>query len=306
MSHGDARPLDVLPFDHRGSFLADLFGLHEPLSPAQAAQVRAAKGVIYQGFLQAVASGGVPRAAAALLVDEEFGAEILADARARGLITACPVEKSGQEEFDFEYGADFAAHIEAVDPTFVKALVRYNPDGDPALNARQTERLRRLGAFLTGAGRPFMFELLIPAEPAQLSAVGGDHGRYDRELRPGLTVRAVEALQDAGVEPDVWKVEGLDTPADARRLVAAARRDGRDAVGCIVLGRGADAAQVEGWLRIAAGVPGFTGFAVGRSTFEEPLRAWLAGQLDEAAAAGQIAALYTHWARVFGEAKAGA
>lgn len=305
MSQGYAKPLFVLPFDHRGSFLKDLFGWREPLGPEQAARVRAAKGVIYRGFLMAVEAGGVPREAAALLVDEEFGADILEDARERGLITACPVERSGQEEFDFEYGDQFEQHIEAVNPTFVKALVRYNPDGDASLNARQRERLKRLSDYLTRTNRLFMFELLVPAEPGQLEALGGDRDRYDRELRPTLMVRAIEGLQEAGIEPSVWKLEGVDSEGDARRLVEAARRGGRDSVGCIVLGRGADTAQVEFWLRVAAAVLGFTGFAVGRSTFEAPLKGWLAGQEGEQAAAGEIARRYAHWTEVFRAAQRG-
>jgi 5-dehydro-2-deoxygluconokinase len=108
-------------------------------------------------------------------------------------------------------------------------LVRYNPEGDPALNRRQAERLRRLSEYLRGRGQSrYMFELLVPAEKAQLDRVGGDTKRYDRELRPGLMVRAIHELQDAGVEPDVWKIEGLGRREDCATVVSAARRGGRD------------------------------------------------------------------------------
>ncbi len=173
--------------------------------------------------------------------------------------------------------------------------MRYNPDGPEELNTRQRRKLRRLSDELTRTGRLFMFELLVPSEPAQLGRVGGDAKRYDCELRPDLMVWAITDLQDAGIEADVWKVEGLDRADDTTRLVEAARRGGRDHVGCIVVGRGEDEAHVRAWLQTAAGVPGFTGFAVGRTTFWDALRGWLAGDLTRAAATAQIATRYREW-----------
>ena len=233
---------------------------------------------------QALADG-VPQAKAGILVDEQFGADILRDAAKQGYVTACPAEKSGQDEFDFEYGEDFARHIEAFRPTFCKVLVRYNPEGDSAMNRRQAERLKRLSDYLhSGGPSRFMFELLVPATPAQLERSGGDKKEYDRGLRPELMVRAITDLQDAGIEPDVWKIEGIDRPEDCARVVAAVRRGGRDDVGCIVLGRGEDDAKVRQWLKTAAAVPGFIGFAVGRTSFWGPLTEWKDGRIAREAA----------------------
>jgi 5-dehydro-2-deoxygluconokinase len=100
------------------------------LTPEQTAEIAAAKQVIYDGFKAAIAAG-VAKEKAGMLVDEQFGAAILRDAAAKGCAAACPAEKSGQDEFDFEYGSDFAKHIEAIRPAFCKVLVRYNPEGDP-------------------------------------------------------------------------------------------------------------------------------------------------------------------------------
>jgi hypothetical protein len=174
----------------------------------------------------------VPKAKAAILVDEQFGAAVLRAAAADGYATACPAEKSGQEEFDFEYGEDFAEHIEAFHPTFCKVLVRYNPEGDAALNRRQAASLRQLSQYLQDKGQSrFMFELLVPPEKAQLDRLKGDRKAYDEELRPRLMVETIEQLQDAQVEPDVWKIEGLDRREDGEKSVAAARRGGRTKVG---------------------------------------------------------------------------
>src|SRR5271155_4931993 len=297
------RRLYVLPFDHRGSFETGMFGWKGTLTPEQTAQIADAKRVIYDGFKAAIAAG-VPKQNAAILVDEQFGAGILRDAKVDGFIIACPVEKSGQDEFDFEYGETFHNHIEVFQPTLCKVLVRYNPEGNQALNRRQTNRLKRLSYYLHSANRSlFMFELLVPPEKAQLEKVKGDKKAYDVEIRPKLMVQTIEELQDAHVEPDVWKIEGLDLREDCERVAAAARYGGRDKVGCIVLGRHEDDNKVREWLTTAAAVPGFIGFAVGRTTFWNPLVDYLAQKITRDTAVAQIAASYRAWVNVFENAK---
>jgi 5-dehydro-2-deoxygluconokinase len=303
MSVGYDRPLYILPFDHRGSFQTKLFGWKGTLTPEQTAEVAAAKQVVYDGFKKALAAG-VPTAKAGILVDEQFGAAILRDAKQHNYCTSCPAEKSGQDEFDFEYGEDFAKHIEAMGPTFCKVLVRYNPEGDANLNRTQAARLKRLSDYLHGHNRLFMFELLVPAEKAQLDRLGGDKKKYDLEVRPGLMVQTIHQLQDAGVEADVWKIEGLDRPEDCKKVVAAAHRGGRDKVGCIILGRGEDDKKVREWLATAAHVPGFIGFAVGRTTFWDPLVNWRGKKVSREAAAAEIARRYREWVDIFEKARA--
>ena len=304
MPRGYDRALYILPFDHRGSFQAKMFGFNSPLSDAQTAEISRAKEVIYDGF-NAALSNGLPREKTGILVDEQFGAGILRDATSKNIITACPAEKSGQEEFDFEYGKDFARHIEDFDSTFCKVLVRYNPQGDLALNTRQATRLKRLSEFLAAKNHSrFMFELLVPAEKTQLEKLNGDKATYDRELRPGLMVEAIEELQDAGVEPDLWKIEGLDRREDCESIVAAARAGGRGQVGCIVLGRGEDERKVRQWLAIAAKVPGFIGFAVGRTVFWDPLVAWRSKKATREQTVAAIAKRYREFVGLFEQANA--
>jgi 5-dehydro-2-deoxygluconokinase len=305
MTHGFDKPLYVLPFDHRGSFQTKLFGWKGTLTADQTAEIAAIKQVIYDGFKAAVA-GGVAREKGGILVDEQFGTAILRDAAKQGYATACPAEKSGQDEFDFEYGEDFAKHIEMFAPTFCKVLVRYNPEGDKALNQRQSARLKRLSDYLHEKGKSlFMFELLVPAEKAQLDRLKGDKKAYDLELRPGLMVQAIAQLQDAGVEADVWKIEGLDRKEDCVKVVAQARKKGRDRVGCIVLGRGEDDAKVRTWLGTAASVAGFIGFAVGRTTFWDPLVDLRAKKIAREAAMAEIARRYREWVDIFEKAQKG-
>ena len=304
MTHGYDKPLYFLPFDHRGSFKTGMFGWKGVLTPEQTAQIAAIKQVIYDGFKSAVASG-VDKEKVGILVDEQFGAAILRDATTQGYVTACPAEKSGQEEFDFEYGEDFAKHIEAFQPTFCKVLVRYNPEGDRALNRSQSAKLSRLSEYLyrRESRSQFLFELIVPPEKSQLDSVKGDKKAYDLELRPRLMVGAIQQLQDAHVEPDVWKIEGLDRREDCEKIVDAARQGGRDKVGCIILGRGEDDKKVREWLMTAAGVPGFIGFAVGRTIFWEPLVNWRAGKMTRDAAVAEIARRYREFVDIFESAR---
>jgi 5-dehydro-2-deoxygluconokinase len=237
-------------------------------------------------------------------VDEQFGAAILRDAAQQGYTTACPAEKSGQEDFDFEYGADFARHIEAMHPTFCKVLVRYNPEGDAEMNRQQAGRLKQLSDYLRGKSKSrFLFELLVPAEKAQLDRLKGDQKAYDLELRPRLMVQAIADLQDAGVEPDVWKIEGLDRREDCEAIVSVAHRGGHDNVGCIILGRGENDNKVREWLATAASVKGFIGFAVGRTDFWEPLVKFRAGKSTREAAVAEIARRYEEFVTIFETAR---
>ena len=303
---GFTKPLYILPFDHRGSFETGMFGWKGDLSPEQTAEIAAAKRVIFEGFQKAIADG-VDKEKAGILVDEQFGAAILRDAAALGFHFAMAAEKSGQPEFDFQYGEDFAAHIEAFKPTFSKVLVRYNPGGDAALNHEQAARLKRLSDYLQSAGQAlFMFELLVPAEKSQLVQFKGDKKAYDLDLRPQLMVQAIEELQAAGVEPDVWKIEGLDRREDCEKMVAAARRGGRDNVSCIILGRGEDDQKVHEWLTTAAKVRGFIGFAVGRTDFWDPLVNMRAGKITREQAVNEMARRYREFVDVFESAKGAA
>lgn len=304
MSIGYDRPLYILPFDHRGTFQKNMFGWSGEISEEQTAKIADMKKVIYDGFKEALAKG-VPQEKSGILVDEQFGAEILTDAAKHGYNTSCPSEKSGQNEFDFEYGEDFAKHIEKFHPTFCKVLVRYNPEGDADMNRRQAERLARLSKYLhSGGPSKFMFELLVPAEKAQLEKVGGDKKKYDHDLRPSLMIKAIHELQNAGVEADVWKIEGIETADDCKKVVEAMKHGGRDHVGGIILGRGEDDTKVRQWLKTAASVPGFIGFAVGRTSFWEPLVEWKEGRKSREATVTEIARRYREWCDIFESASA--
>ena len=291
--------LYVLAFDHRGSF-EKMVGATSDDAAANHAKVTGAKQLVWEGFERAVEQGA-PKEFAGVLVDDQYGPDVARAAKAGGFLLAMPVEKSGQNEFDFQHGEAFGEKIEEFDPDFSKVLVRYNPDGDAAMNERQTARLARLSDWLHEHDRKFLFELLVPAEPSQLESLDGSAERFDVELRPGLMMDAILELRAGGVEADIWKIEGIDDRDACDAIAHLVRNGGRDHVSCVVLGRGASDAKVDEWLRAGAGLEGYIGFAIGRSIFSEAVKAYAADPegFDREAAVESISANYLRFIDVY-------
>jgi myo-inositol catabolism protein IolC len=306
MALGYDGKLYILAFDHRGSFQKKMFGIQGDPTPEETETIADAKKLIFEGMELAV-QRGVDAQATGVLVDEQFGSDIPKRAKEGNLVLSMPVEKSGQDEFDFQYGADFGEHISSFGVDFAKVLVRYNPEGEAEMNQRQLGRLKELADWLHANDGKFLFELLVPAEDAQLESVGGDSDRYDAELRPKLMKQAIKDIQDFGIEVDVWKIEGVDAREDAEALAVQARTgEGREGVVCVLLGRGASDDKVDHWLRQAAPVEGFVGFAIGRSIWWDALKGFLDGDLDRSAAAEKIADNYLRFVKVYDDAESGA
>jgi 5-dehydro-2-deoxygluconokinase len=306
MALGYDGKLYILAFDHRGSFQKKMFGIEGDPTQEETDKIADAKRLIFEGMELAV-ERGVDAQATGVLVDEQFGSDIPKRAKAGNLVLSMPVEKSGQDEFDFQYGAEFGEHISRFDVDFAKVLVRYNPEGDAEMNERQLGRLKELADWLHANDGKFLFELLVPAEQTQLDSVGGDSDRYDAELRPKLMKQAIKDIQDFGIEVDVWKIEGVDAREDAEALAEQARTgEGREGVVCVLLGRGASDEKVDHWLRQAAPVEGFVGFAIGRSIWWDALKGFLDGNLERGAAAEKIADNYLRFVKVYDDAESGA
>ena len=299
MDLGYKGQLFILAFDHRGSFKKKMFGIVDE-TPADTQRLREAKRLVWDGFVLAH-SAGLPEGAG-ILVDEEMGTAVLREAIELGVPSATPVERSGQDVFDFEYGEDFRDHIAAFPTTFSKVLVRWNPDDDIEVKKLQGTRLRLLSDWLHETDRKFLFELLVPASEPQAALAGGDPAVYDAQIRPGLMLDVIGEIRAAGIEPDIWKIEGVDTPSDCDAIARMARADHRGGVRCVVLGRGADDARVDGWLRAGASVPGYSGFAIGRSIWWDALAAWHAGTMERQAAVEMIAANYRRFIDGYREA----
>jgi myo-inositol catabolism protein IolC len=269
-------PLFILAMDHRASFIGDVFAIATEPTSGEVTRMRAAKSLIYAGLRQV----SLPdRGRLGVLVDERYGAPVAEATRRDGVVLAMPIEKSGSPIFELEYGDRFAEHVAAFDPDFVKVLVRDNPDNDPDQRALQLTRLRALSDWAAAERRRWLFELLVPPTPGQLARSGGQES-YDRDLRPALTAEVIAGFQAADVHPSIWKLEGYDTAAGAEQVLATVAAEHDHPAGCIVLGRDAPIDRVESWLRLAAPQPGYAGFAVGRTIWEQPLKDHLAGRLN--------------------------
>jgi myo-inositol catabolism protein IolC len=283
----------VLAFDHRNSFRTDFFGLRGEATPEETARLVEAKLVILDGLLHAMRTGEVKGTIGAL-IDDSYGRSAALRARQAGVTVAMPVEKSGRRELEFEH-EPFYRELEQLRPHYAKALVRYNPTSDAALNARQRTKIASILEWTRRHGMRFMLELLVPAEGDASTDGALD---FDTDIRPALTLEAVRELIRAGISADLWKLEGMGSTAQYAAIAKEVLK-ADSAAGCLVLGRGADVAAVDRWLRLAAPVPGFKGFAVGRTIWWEPLRAYLYGRLSRSAAVEAIAGSYLRLVRVY-------
>ena len=296
---GYPNDLYILAFDHRGTLTKGLLGVEgrQP-SEEEVARVSSMKDIIFDGFLEAK-SKGINGGDPAILVDETFGLQVQQKAKEMGIKFAAPVEKSGQKIFDFEYGEDFGEKIKEVNADFVKVLVRWNPSDNSETRQVQGERIKTLSERLDQDDRKFLLEFLVPATDEQLASVNGDQARYDSEIRPTLAVQVVEEMRERGADPDIWKIEGLDTVEDNENISKVIKDGGREDVIAVVLGRGANDKKVNEWLRAGSSVDGYKGFAIGRSIFWNSLKDWHEEQIPREQAVEEIAKAYLDFISVY-------
>ena len=296
---GYSNELYILAFDHRGTLTKGLLGV-EGRQPTvdEASRVSSMKDIIFDGFIEAKnsgISGGDP----AILVDETFGLQVQQKAKEMGIKYAAPVEKSGQKVFDFEYGDAFGEKIIEVDADFIKILVRWNPNDDIETREVQGKRIKILSDWIEENERKYLLEFLVPATDEQLESVDGDQSRYDSEIRPKLAVQVVEEMREKGADPDIWKIEGLDTKEDCEKVATSIKDGGREDVIAVVLGRGANDEKVNQWLRAGSSVDGYKGFAIGRSIFWNSLKGWHEDQKSREEAVSEIAESYLSFISVY-------
>ena len=296
---GYSEDLYILAFDHRGTITKGLLGV-EGREPTQdeANKVSELKQIIFDGFLKANESG-ITGGDPAILVDETFGLEVQQKAKEMNIKFAAPVEKSGQKVFDFEYGDQFREKINEIGADFVKILVRWNPDDEEEIRETQGNRIKELSDWLSENDKKFLLEFLVPATEEQLASVDNDQARYDSEIRPKLAVKVVEEMRERGADPDIWKIEGLDTSEDCEKVAHAIRTGDREDVIAVVLGRGASDEKVNEWLRAGSSVEGYKGFAIGRSIFWDALKGFHEGEKSREEAVEEIAQSYLGFLSVY-------
>jgi len=300
------RALFILADDHRDSLEKDLYKLTSAPTPAQAARIRADKMLVYEALVDATRR--LPdEAQAGILVDEQYGSDVAELAvKSDGLINlSMPLEASGKDWFEFAYGDDWKTHAGYFATDHAKVLIRDNPALAVPDRLQQAERLKVVSAWAAETRHHLIVELLVPPTGGDLASVGGDKKRYDDELRPRLTLEVITFLQDHGADPELWKIEGMDTAKDAAAVADIAKRGGRTA-DCIILGRHAPKEDLDRWLAVAAPLPGYVGFAIGRSIWWDPLAGHLAGGISADVAQHQIAQNYLGYAHAYLDARTGA
>lgn len=291
------RQLMILPFDHRSSFSKKLMGFGENLTDTQVKAVQRVKKVVYDGFKKTI-SKYKDKSDFGMLVDEQFGSSILKDASKKDFKACCPVEKSGQKEFQFEYGNQFGKHIEEVNPDNVKVLVRYNP-ANKELNKRQLKRLKRLSDYCMKTDRKLLFELLVPPSRAELKKFHGNKKTYDHKKRAQDTVKAIKEISKE-LYVDVWKLEGEDTLKAWKDIISAIRTgQNKDDFSIVVLGRGENKQKVIEWLKIAAKFPKVNGFAVGRTIFFKPLQEYKEMKINRDKAVDKISRNFSYFVNLW-------
>ena len=298
-----AQPLFILAMDHRDSFGRTLFGVQAAPTDQQLADMRSAKSLIFAAA-ERLADTDLGGGQLGILVDEQLGADVARRAKAAGFVLAMPAEVSGSDRFRFEYGDDFARHIEKFDPDWIKVLVRFNPADPAELQQDQLGTLRRLGDWAAAHRRRWLIELLVPPTREQL-APHEDQVLFDERERPALTVQVITTMTEAGVHPHIWKLEGYETTEGAELVLDAIKHSADPGSSCIVLGRNAPERQVDHWLDIAAPLQGYVGFAIGRSIWDEPLAGFLAGRADQESTETEISQRYGRFIRRYLQADRG-
>jgi myo-inositol catabolism protein IolC len=263
----------LLPLDHR--------------MPWHVAAIMAAKTAVYEGFRHAVAEARLPPGEAGVIADERSGAAILRDAAMRGLVTVCAVGAgdSGPESV--------ACHATTCEAEYWKAVVSYNPDEDLALNRRQACRVKWLSHYLRHRVRPrLMCDLVVP--PTQRQVLCGIRA-YGRRVLAGLTTRAIAQLLEAGVEPDVWVIEGFEREDEYRHVVAAAAARDDPSARCVVRAAGHGDAKTRELMTAGLPVPGIAGVVLARASLWEPAVAWMSGRSSRANAVATVQAQARDW-----------
>ncbi len=282
--------LYLLPFDHRSSFIKAFFNNPKQLDAQQKKLIIQYKKYIFDGFLLALGYVKNP-ADCAIMIDEEFGLDIIKSAQHKNIIVALSTEKSGSKVFSLAYGNQFNKHILKIKPNLVKALVRYNPV-NKQVNQTQLKRLKQLHDWCQDNSYKFMLESLIPPTPAQLKRFKNKRELYDAKLKPSLTVKMINEFRQAGIEPDIWKIEAFENQEDWPEIVDLIReKENTREVGIIMLGRGESFAKIKFWMNIAPKHL-LNGFAVGRTVFLRPLLDFHHKKITKNQAIKQIAKNY--------------
>jgi 5-dehydro-2-deoxygluconokinase len=279
--------LYILPFDHRSNF-RKFFG-------EDAEKIKDYKHLIYEGILWAI-THGAPKEAVGVLVDEEYGSKILTEAKTDGLRRILTLEKSGVPELELEGGNKFAERLDKWNPEYGKVLISYSPNDNSAKNFRVKEKLKMVSEACATRNIKFLLEVLVIKTEAD-SDVSAE--AFETHLRPELIRTTIREFYAEGIEPQIWKIEGIDDPIELSEVALVVQSGNRLDRGLVILGRDENKERVENWLRVGATVRGVVGFAVGRTIFKEPLLKHDNQEATRAETVAEIGRRYLEYIKIF-------
>ncbi|MFZ1470166.1 MAG: 5-dehydro-2-deoxygluconokinase [Paracoccaceae bacterium] len=277
--HNDWSTMRVFAFDHRNQL--------EAMMGATPEKISAFKGLCLDAALQV--QGGRP--GYGILCDSRLGRQALYRAAGTGLWIGHPVEWPGSRplQLEPEIGPDFGGLSEWPLQHVVKVLCFYHPDDDAGTKAAQEDTVLRL----FHACRRNRLEMLLEIIPSKVGPVD--------DL---TSARVIERFYDLGIYPDWWKLEPFATDAAYAATCAAITARDRHVRGIVVLGLDASEEALSASLALAAGHGLVKGFAIGRTIFGDAARAWMQGQMTDAAAVAMMAGNYARLCAIWDRARA--
>ncbi|WP_018687815.1 bifunctional 5-dehydro-2-deoxygluconokinase/5-dehydro-2-deoxyphosphogluconate aldolase [Ahrensia kielensis] len=228
-----------------------------------------------------------------ILCDSRIGKSALHAASGSGLWIGRPTEWPASRPLTLEpeLGSDFGGLNEWPRENVIKCLCFCHPDDDAQTRASQEQTVKRL----FDAGRRNNLEFLLEVIPSKVGPV-----------TPDTTATLIRQFYQAGVYPDWWKLEPMADAEGWSAAVAAIEEYDMHTRGIVVLGLDAPEAELAKSFEIASSYPLVKGFAVGRTIFGDAARAWMMGQIDDAAAIQQMSARYSQLCKVWDTARSNA
>jgi len=203
-----------------------------------------------------------------LLADQRFGQDALNAATGRGWWIARPVEVQNSRPLAFEHGRSIGSNLlNWPQEQIVKCLVQFHPDDEPMLRLEQEAQLMGLYQATQVSGHELLLEVIPPK----------DHP----STYPDVLYRALKRLYNLGIYPAWWKIETQDAQVWKQLDELIQERDPY-CRGVVLLGLNAPVEALAAGFKEARESTTCRGFAVGRTILQEPSRAWLAGEIDDA------------------------
>jgi 5-dehydro-2-deoxygluconokinase len=265
-----------MAFDHRSQFEAMAREAGAPLS-----RLPALKQLLLRAAERTEATHAL-QGRLGVLIDGRYGSDALNAATGRsgrGWWVGRPVEQPGSRPLAFDGTRSLGSTLVGWPrEQVVKCLVHYHPDDAAELRVAQEERLLELWEATRASGHELLLEVIAPASTEKSSNQDAD------------VLRAVKRFYNLGLKPEWWKLAPMERASWDAFAALVAERDPQ-CRGAVILGLNqALDTLVQAFAQ--ATHPIVKGFMVGRTIWGDASRAWLKGDIDDAALIEQAAARF--------------